>query len=682
MPAGQLDPSAFHVLASNSVVVWLSLAMLIFFALGAYGWGRALACFLRAPLFRVHSFCVVAGLAVLNILGGWLNLLKLATTPALFALLAGGALFALVDLWRRKPWAATVGRQRPSLVILLPLLIALVFTIGAAAFLIRPLAFNHYDDFITYLPRVLRMVQTGTLAGNPLETLGTDSLGGQAFFQGFFLPVRDVRILHVFDAVACLGLALFLVAELAVRWRLPVSVGATAVLLLAVLNPQCVNVSSVYSGVVAGLALVVTGAALAARLSGARPARPLELLLAALAALLVTLKVTSAFFAAFYLSLLFLGLLVAGGPWRLVLKSALTVLIATTLFTGPWLMLHLPTYALAQAAAEPFTVQATLAARYPSLTAHAIPQLLSSTKLFWGDSILSFNILVLLGLAAGAVALVAARGQAGRRKRALVSVAAVGLAALTVYLLNAHLFSVDNAIRYSCATLITTVVTAGLLLPKWTRAGVGAARRHRRIVIGTALFLAGAILLFGASFLRRIRTARESRVLIAYPLDEEFRRYCAWMLSERPASYYQSVQAKIEPGATVLAWMTTPFHLDFSRHRFLTLSEAALLNPAVRFPAGIGPEELRAYLKRLGVRYVWQQLPGPGVRTVESWKQDLRAVDVVYRQLAEYAVYFHETLAPLLAQSKTVHRDDVSVLVDLGEPVSQETVRRIGTQLR
>ena len=69
----------------------------------------------------------------------------------------------------------------------------------------------------------------------------------------------------------------------------------------------------------------------------------------------------------------------------------------------------------------------------------------------------------------------------------LFTSALVGLAALGVYLLNAHLFSVDNAVRYSCATLITAVVMAGLLLPKWTRMGAGGAWLNRRIVLGTVL---------------------------------------------------------------------------------------------------------------------------------------------------------------------------------------------------
>src|SRR5206468_1640844 len=174
---------------------------------------------------------------------------------------------------------------------------------GACLTLMPTTLFNAGDDFHTYAPRVVRMVQTGSVGGNAFDASGLDSLGSQSFFHGFFLFESSIELLNGFDAVACFTLLLLLVAEVSLRWRLPWYVGTMAVICVLAINPQYVNISPLYSGALLVAGLIACGAMLGTALSTgrSRPAFRAEVTLALIASTLATLKVTLAFFTLLYL---------------------------------------------------------------------------------------------------------------------------------------------------------------------------------------------------------------------------------------------------------------------------------------------------------------------------------------------------------------------------------------------
>src|SRR6266496_1159860 len=168
------------------------------FLLSIYGWGRLCRAFCDARILKFHSLSAVLGLALLNFIGGLLNLFKLATAPALFTLMLAGSVLAGMDLIRTRPWRAFSSSPRTSGDgskrrwmdaggTVLPIMLALIAGSGACLTLMPTTLFNAGDDFHTYAPRVVRMVQTGSVGGNPFDASGLDSLGSQSFFHGFFL---------------------------------------------------------------------------------------------------------------------------------------------------------------------------------------------------------------------------------------------------------------------------------------------------------------------------------------------------------------------------------------------------------------------------------------------------------------------------------------------------------------
>jgi hypothetical protein len=54
------------------------------------------------------------------------------------------------------------------------------------------------------------MVETGTVFGSPLNDIGFDTIGGQAFLDGFvvaFLPIRYINGVVAFALILCIMLA-------------------------------------------------------------------------------------------------------------------------------------------------------------------------------------------------------------------------------------------------------------------------------------------------------------------------------------------------------------------------------------------------------------------------------------------------------------------------------------------
>jgi hypothetical protein len=549
---------------------------------------------------------------------------------------------------------------------LAPVLLALFGGAAACALLVPTTFFNPGDDFHTYIPRPVRMTQAGSVAGSPFDAIGLDSLGSQAFFHGFFLHASKVDWLNGFDAVACFTVCLLFIAELGLRWRLPWYIGAFAVSSTAVINPQCVNVSALYSGMSGVMALVVCGGIAARKLQGSPHGRGYgpEIAMALLGGMLVTLKSSLGFFAVAYLAILYGVLLCRSNRVAAVLKSASVTACIAMLVILPWASAHLPVFLKARQLGVEFEKNAVLSGKYPSLSAHQIPRLFSREQSLYGDTYLSFDIIVLICAALGLVSFLIWLRQADGSKSAVrPSVAAAGCGVVVTYLINAHLFEVETAIRFSCPVLIGVfsvicLATIGLYAP--SKFGT------RICLFGAGLF-AFAIVLFTGSFRSRVLEAIHYRALLAYPINPRYREYTANLLSRQNANYYRALQSLMIPRATALVWTVAPFHLDFARNHLFTVSEGGLTSPLLRFPAGLALEPLKEYLRKWNVRYVMVETDPRGAKNSNFLRSQLRSDHVLYQKWGEYSLYFRESLFDLARRHHVIYQDDRMLLFELAE---------------
>jgi hypothetical protein len=653
------------------------------FLLSIYGWGRLCRAFCDARILKLHSLSAVIGLALLNFIGGLLNLFKWATASLLFALLLAGSLLAGMDLVRTRPWRALASSPRTGSASkrrwldagtsALPIVLALIAGGGACLTLMPTTLFNAGDDFHTYVPRVVRMVQTGSVGGNAFDASGLDSLGSQSFFHGFFLSGPDIELLNGFDAVACFTLVLLVVAEISLRLKLPWYVGTLGVICLAAINPQYVNISPLYSGALLIAGLVVTGAVLAKALAagGSKPAFRSEMTLALIASTLVTLKLTLALFALFYQLLFWVLLYAQSRQRRRVLWSALKAGCWSGALVLPWALVHLPVLLKAKRLGLEFHQGATIVANYPSMAAHDIAGLFSFEPLLYGNNPPAFHLLVVISLMIALGGLWLWRlDSASARGAGLISIVAAGFSVPLLYLLTADLFTAETGIRYSCPALIGVIPVGCVCCLRFCRAS---SRRqdYRRGIVLSLILMCGIILTFSTNYGSRVRRAVENRTLLSFPLTQPYIDLMKYMVSEGEIDYTRGIQTRMEPGTGALIWIVAPFHLNFRRNRLFLVSEGGLTSPSLQLPAGVSLDALKDYLRHWGIRYVLIETKGGAVREEKYLEELLLSPFPSYRKVGDYAIYFRKSLLTLAQRSRFRYFDGRMLLFEL-DPVGKE----------
>jgi hypothetical protein len=266
------------------------------------------------------------GMACVVFLGGLLNLARLAYPSALAIVALVGILLAIPGIKEIFP----VRRFSHHL---------MAFFLGAliVGFVVRtqlpPQAYNFHDDYQKYFAHVVRMIETGTVYGSSLSAMGSEMLGAQAFLQGFVVAFFPISYINGFDAVFAMFLCLMLAGEFTGGSRGLLVMEAICILSVVVINPQYVNISTLY----AGSALVMALAAIASdpRELQKKSSAPESAAIGLLCAALIALKPT---FALFVLILLLFLAIALGVRWSV--RTALFFLA----FLSPWLLLHAPHY--------------------------------------------------------------------------------------------------------------------------------------------------------------------------------------------------------------------------------------------------------------------------------------------------------------------------------------------------
>ena len=310
------------------------------------------------------------------------------------------------------------------------------------------------------------------------------------------------------------------------------------------------------------------------------------------------------------------------------------------------------------------TSQWSRAAPYWEKHRKNIRRLFSREYSFYGDTYLSFDTLVLICAGLGLVSFLIWLRHANVRKNAVrPSVAAAGFSVVVTYLINAYLFNVLTAVRFSCPVLIGVFSVIGL----------AAIRLHATSKFGARICAIGAglfgltIILFAGSFRARVLKAIHYRALLAYPIDPSLIEYTAARLSGQDANYYLSLQARMAPGTTALVWAVAPFHLDFARNHLLIVAEGGLTTPLLRFPAGLNLESLEEYLRKWNVRYVMVETDLLGQKNSDFLRSLLQWYEVLYKKVGEFNLYFRESLFELARRHHVIYQDDGMLLFELAQ---------------
>jgi len=576
------------------------------------------------------------GVAATVFVGGLLNVSHVAYRPALWLIVIVGIVISVLRI-RRVRFVA-IDRSGGLEILAAGVVIAAVilFTISTQ---LPPRMFNFHDDFEKYLAHPVKMLATGTVASGPLSSMGTETLGAQAFLQAFVLSVSPIGYINGVDAVFGLFLIMLLAASAGwrrFRWFPGAMLGP---LLVVIVNPQYVNVSALNMGA----ALMATAVLLVseAREETVASSAILGLIYAALVAL-------KPIFAVFVACHLLLSALAVGGrfkPAKLNLIWAVRTILWTGVGLAAWVAMYLPNY-----------FSRGMFAGQPSRNGpRGALNLFSMHTLLYGSSYAAYSTVVALACVGAILAVVSwRRGDSQKDRGVALGIFAGAAAGVVSYLvvvvgLGPRLSGYETSLRFSVPFVLGACLVPILMvtaLPKLPRA-----------VPESLALVAGIFMLafFSPSAVARYREAVEFHSAIAFNPVEQYSGYLAYndyWLSPAAREYVRGFQDKVPRGERLLVWINTPFLIDYKRNGIVDVDTAGIGSPWAHVPDG--------------VQYVLWQYKGLGVRTSVDYEEVMAGEGAREREIAARALAFGGLLMRLSNSSPVIASDDKFVLFRIG----------------
>jgi hypothetical protein len=646
----------------------IALGVIFVLGVGMYGLGFAARRWLGMPA-GTWPMTVLLGLAVWITIGGALNLVRLAFPVTIFLLLLTSCLIAIRGLhvaksnWGRI-WARVCEQQVYMMVYTGVAVTIICFT---AATQLSPRAFNHYDDYQKYFAHAVRLVQTGTLFGSPLNTLGSESLGGQAFLQEPFVALLPMAYINAADAVFCFSLIILMVGGIALHRPAIAPVAILAMLMVWLFEPQYVSVTAVYSAAALIFGLVVLSLdsrEFSENSATAPPSAAIGLVYAAL----VALKPTFALFCLLHFLLCGAAELFATRKIATSAKHSVATAISGILFISPWVALYGPYYWLAVESPARGLSQA------PTPAPESL-NLLATSTLFYGGSYVEYTFVALMLLVCGGF--IAARQKSGdpAAARYVAICLTVPLTyCLMVAVIGPLLAGYDTALRHVLPVLIgaapSLLVLCGLVMPHSAELGT---QPYRTALVCACL--AGVVVIwFAPDAWQRARSLIQSGTMLAYlqnwPEEGSNLLFAASheMLDGTMQQRLNALQSRIPEGDPLLVWISAPFLLNFARNPIIDVDIGGTATPWSKTPA---------------VSYILWQYGGFAVRQPRDYAAQISGPGQRETYLGARGFAYASRLQDLLARSqiannyastgvqtiRAIYNDGKIVLLEIGQDV-------------
>jgi len=112
------------------------------------------------------------------------------------------------------------------------------------------------------------------------------------------------------------------------------------------------------------------------------------------------------------------------------------------------------------------------------------------------------------------------------------------------------------------------------------------------------------------------------------------------------------IQDLVPAGGSILAWVSMPMYLDYSRNTIYPTYEYGISNRLLVMPVTEGVEGMRHFFRQLGIRYFIWEYKGYAV------KSEAKLGGIQRR--------FIKSLTELLPVSKVLYNDGNTVVFDIG----------------
>jgi len=665
---------------------FLILALLV----STYGWGWMVARISYHTHDQHWAFLSALGLSCLIFLGGILNALSIAYAGGLYVLFGIGIVFSFVALFRRravKPIHQYEASSRGSADLIFSSL-SYILILGTAAFLIVTLMptniLNYHDDFYVHTIGPYRMMQTGTLGGNPFSRLGFDSFGAQSFLQAFILAIFPTEYVNGFDSVFCFILAAFLLIGIAKTLKAHGLYLLLSLSVLIIINPQTVNISAVYSGSVMILGMIFSSSLLenSRSCSGIKSMVASVLPFALFVSALISLKMSFVFFAVIYSSIYFLILLYFSIDKKNSTITMAFIIVLILIFLLPWITVYWENYLYVLQHGFSVNPMEFSESNWFLFQKIMIRQFLHSDKLLYGGHYFSYVLVMITLLMASILSICCVkRNESIAFRPYLISVFASGVACIASYFLNTYIrLDSEATLRYSCPVLIGTLPYAVLIFGSHLgtfqldiRGNKPYPKIKKKIGMTFVLIVLQIILigLFWDNLRDRIRLAYYDRTNLSFLLarvdNSDLYQYNQYALSNEARDLMRSIQSKTEKGQAIFTSIEIPCHLDFTRNKIYTFDDFGIYNPRLWLNISFtnNPEDIRRYLKNMGIRYIMWEYNSSLMRSEEKWRSRLNSIASWRRKEALYNLYFRKMMFALAEKSKIIYNSNEIILIDL-----------------
>jgi hypothetical protein len=483
------------------------------------------------------------------------------------------------------------------------------------------------------------MLQTGSLRGSSGSALGFETLGGQAFLHGFVLSLASFDALNAVDLGFAWPLCIALAGLGPCRDAWQAATRVLAVWAVATLNPQIVNISATYTASALCLAWLELGRC--QRLVQRAELRSFACASGLLFAALCSLKSTFFLLCGVLYVLTTFALWIQGGLRRAFqwASPTLGVLLFALL---PWLAVH----------ARLFLAPDHLHGLETLGTAYRVDLLSIAPVLYGGDS---FAVYTFVTFVCGLIAVYAWQKAAdgGSWPAYLVGVCGLGLCVCYLIMLLVVAPRSQGAVTLMrlCAPLFIALVPAMInLAAQLTKL------RSLRTRAALMLFALALCVPFARSLGTRFDAALSFGSILAFPdlaQDENYIRYNYDVLYGTFHGRTARAQLKVPEGAPLIAFINTPFWLDYGRNPIADIDAAGLATPWASIPRA---------------SYVLWELNGFATVQLHAYEKERERAGLLQARIGDAGLRITQALIELARSSRVLYSDGTTMLLELPEP--------------
>jgi hypothetical protein len=648
-----------------------------------FGWGHLLEKLLG--LSWPFPFTICLGLSGWIFLGGVLNLLGIAYPLVLDGIVIFGlGYFALTLVRSRNLKKVSEYRSfycsKDVLLRCLPSTMAILIVFVFVAYTVSsPQTFNVHDDLEKYLSHPIRMLATGTVKGSHFSALGSETLGGQAFLHGFALAHWPLGYVNTVDTVIAFLLCLMSVLSGSIRKELPFWYIPLVVLVPIFINPQYVNISSLYTASAMIIFLFLGVWIHFEEDKDTLLSWPSLAFLGLSYAALIALKTFYLLVVIIHFVLVFLGIICVSHSFKNAIKWAIRTAFSTLLFSSPWILVYYSNWItwLSNISGP----QAYLSdSGFARQTAAAI-NLLSSEKLFFGFGTTFAHYtatMIVVTLCCLSLLVYKAAIQPTHTTRKVMGFAACATAPIlyvvNIFMLAPLLTGPSNGLRYLCPIIIAAVpcslIIAASAVSESMRLKKTKSQFSKIPLLIFALFAVGLAVIFYESLAERARQAYQFGSTLSFselardPLYLDYNKYA---FSPDAKKDIQKAQLVVPEGRNLVAWTPLAMHLNYRRNRILDIDPAGLANPWLGFPFGRQVGEGVKYFINLDAHYVLWQYSSLAVRPEQALLEWAASPYARSHTIGARTYQFVNTLKDMARDSQIFYNNGSIVVIQISQ---------------